>query len=155
MWNIMILLTARFLKARVNPEIQFFQMMTFGPSVLKNPEQTSYLKFWEGGIHVRQKENDEHCPSASSSSAPSTSSLVSSSAPLMSVPSTSLSSSPMYILVSWNIRWTCVLLLSAAWRWSSHDWVGCSIEWYHTTCLKIKSIPGGKWYCSTCRLLPI
>ena len=31
---------------------------------------------------------------------------------------------------------------------------GCSIEWYHYTCLKIKTAPKGKWYCPTCRLLP-
>lgn len=31
---------------------------------------------------------------------------------------------------------------------------GCSTEWYHTNCLEIKSIPKGKWYCPTCRVLP-
>ena len=31
------------------------------------------------------------------------------------------------------------------------DFPNCAIEWYHTRCLKIKSIPNGKWYCPTCR----
>ncbi len=30
----------------------------------------------------------------------------------------------------------------------------CAIEWFHTSCLKIKSVPKGKWYCPTCRTLP-
>lgn len=30
------------------------------------------------------------------------------------------------------------------------DYPNCAIEWYHTRCLKIKSIPNGKWYCPTC-----
>lgn len=41
----------------------------------------------------------------------------------------------------------------------SRDMIGCdnpscSIEWFHIDCLKIKSIPSGKWYCPDCRLLP-
>lgn len=27
----------------------------------------------------------------------------------------------------------------------------CPIQWFHTECLKIKSIPKGKWYCPECR----
>ena len=30
----------------------------------------------------------------------------------------------------------------------------CAIEWFHMSCLKIKSVPKGKWYCPTCRTLP-
>ena len=30
----------------------------------------------------------------------------------------------------------------------------CSLEWFHTKCLKLKSIPKGKWYCPDCRKLP-
>lgn len=30
----------------------------------------------------------------------------------------------------------------------------CPIEWFHTSCLKIKAIPNGKWYCPDCRKLP-
>ena len=30
----------------------------------------------------------------------------------------------------------------------------CSIEWFHMTCLKIRSIPKGKWFCPDCRKLP-
>ncbi len=30
----------------------------------------------------------------------------------------------------------------------------CKIEWFHVRCLKIKTIPTGKWYCPTCRNLP-
>ena len=41
----------------------------------------------------------------------------------------------------------------------SLDWIGCdnptcSIEWFHTLCLQITTIPKGKWYCPTCRKLP-
>ena len=28
------------------------------------------------------------------------------------------------------------------------------IEWFHIKCLKIKTIPKGKWYCPSCRTLP-
>ena len=38
--------------------------------------------------------------------------------------------------------------------WIGCDNPGCSIEWYHTECLKLKSVPKGKWYCPTCRVLP-
>ena len=31
------------------------------------------------------------------------------------------------------------------------DYPGCSIEWYHITCLKLKVVPKGKWYCPDCR----
>ena len=30
----------------------------------------------------------------------------------------------------------------------------CSIEWFHTKCLKLKSVPKCRWYCPDCRLLP-
>ena len=30
----------------------------------------------------------------------------------------------------------------------------CSIEWFHTSCLKLKRVPKGKWYCPDCRILP-
>ena len=30
----------------------------------------------------------------------------------------------------------------------------CKIEWFHTRCLKIKTVPKGKWYCPDCRKLP-
>ena len=30
----------------------------------------------------------------------------------------------------------------------------CKIEWFHNKCLKLKSIPRGKWYCPECRRLP-
>ncbi len=30
----------------------------------------------------------------------------------------------------------------------------CTIEWYHMDCLKIKTIPKGKWFSPTCRVLP-
>lgn len=30
----------------------------------------------------------------------------------------------------------------------------CSIEWFHTKCLKLDSIPKGKWFCPDCRTLP-
>ena len=29
----------------------------------------------------------------------------------------------------------------------------CNIEWFHTQCLRIDSIPTGKWYCPDCRKL--
>ena len=38
--------------------------------------------------------------------------------------------------------------------WIACDNPSCSIKWYHTRCLKIKSTPKGKWYCPTCRVLP-
>ena len=28
----------------------------------------------------------------------------------------------------------------------------CPIQWYHTTCLKIKKIPKGKWFCPSCHV---
>ena len=34
------------------------------------------------------------------------------------------------------------------------DYSKCPIEWFHTRCLKMKTIPSGKWYCPTCRKLP-
>ena len=30
----------------------------------------------------------------------------------------------------------------------------CSIEWFHTGCLRITTVPKGKWYCPDCRKLP-
>ena len=30
----------------------------------------------------------------------------------------------------------------------------CKFEWFHTRCLRIKTIPRGKWFCPTCRRLP-
>ena len=30
----------------------------------------------------------------------------------------------------------------------------CSIEWFHTKCLRLESIPKGKWFCPDCRKLP-
>jgi len=30
----------------------------------------------------------------------------------------------------------------------------CKIEWFHQSCLKLKTIPRGKWYCPDCRKLP-
>lgn len=30
----------------------------------------------------------------------------------------------------------------------------CAIEWFHTSCLMITTIPRGKWYCPDCRKLP-
>ena len=30
----------------------------------------------------------------------------------------------------------------------------CAIEWFHTDCLMIDTIPRGKWYCPDCRKLP-
>ncbi len=30
----------------------------------------------------------------------------------------------------------------------------CSIEWFHVDCLKIKTVPKGKWFCPNCRVLP-
>ncbi len=30
----------------------------------------------------------------------------------------------------------------------------CSIEWFHIICLKVRSIPKGKWFCPDCRKLP-
>lgn len=33
------------------------------------------------------------------------------------------------------------------------DFLNCSIEWFHQSCLKIKSVPNGKWYCPECRKL--
>ena len=30
----------------------------------------------------------------------------------------------------------------------------CAIEWFHTSCLKLKRIPKGKWYCPDCRVNP-
>ena len=29
----------------------------------------------------------------------------------------------------------------------------CKIEWFHLACLKIKTVPNGKWYCPDCRKL--
>lgn len=29
----------------------------------------------------------------------------------------------------------------------------CQIEWFHCDCLRIRSIPRGKWYCPSCRTL--
>ena len=34
------------------------------------------------------------------------------------------------------------------------DYSHCAIEWFHTRCLKITTIPSGRWYCPTCRKLP-
>ena len=34
------------------------------------------------------------------------------------------------------------------------DNTDCKIEWFHTNCLKLQSIPRGKWYCPDCRKLP-
>lgn len=33
------------------------------------------------------------------------------------------------------------------------DFPNCSIEWFHQSCLRIKAIPKGKWYCPDCRKL--
>ena len=33
------------------------------------------------------------------------------------------------------------------------DYSHCAIEWFHTRCLKITTIPSGRWYCPTCRKL--
>ena len=30
----------------------------------------------------------------------------------------------------------------------------CAVEWFHTRCLRINSVPKGKWYCPDCRKLP-
>ena len=30
----------------------------------------------------------------------------------------------------------------------------CAIEWFHTDCLMIDTVPRGKWYCPDCRKLP-
>lgn len=34
------------------------------------------------------------------------------------------------------------------------DNTDCQIEWFHLDCLKIHSVPKGKWYCPDCRKLP-
>ena len=34
------------------------------------------------------------------------------------------------------------------------DNTDCKIKWFHTKCLKLESIPGGKWYCPDCCKLP-
>ncbi len=34
------------------------------------------------------------------------------------------------------------------------DYLNCPIEWFHTRCLQITTIPRGKWYCPSCRKLP-
>ena len=34
------------------------------------------------------------------------------------------------------------------------DSTNCKIKWFHTKCLKLESIPRGKWYCPDCRKLP-
>ena len=31
------------------------------------------------------------------------------------------------------------------------DYPGCSIEWFHITCLKLQVVPKGRWYCPDCR----
>ena len=31
---------------------------------------------------------------------------------------------------------------------------GCTIKWFHFTCLRIQQPPKGKWYCPSCRNLP-
>ena len=31
---------------------------------------------------------------------------------------------------------------------------GCAIEWFHMECLRIMTVPKGKWYCPDCRKLP-
>ena len=33
------------------------------------------------------------------------------------------------------------------------DFPNCKIEWFHLSCLKLKSIPKGNWYCPDCRKL--
>ena len=33
------------------------------------------------------------------------------------------------------------------------DFPTCSIEWFHQSCLRIKTVPKGKWYCPDCRKL--
>ena len=33
----------------------------------------------------------------------------------------------------------------------AYDNDDCPMQWFHTRCLKIKSIPKGKWYCPECR----
>lgn len=33
------------------------------------------------------------------------------------------------------------------------DFPNCSIEWYHLSCLNLKSVPKGKWYCHECKKL--
>ena len=30
----------------------------------------------------------------------------------------------------------------------------CTIEWFHTKCLRINNVLRGKWYCPECRKLP-
>lgn len=30
----------------------------------------------------------------------------------------------------------------------------CPIQWFHTSCIKLKSVPKDKWYCPECRKLP-
>lgn len=34
------------------------------------------------------------------------------------------------------------------------DYSNCKYEWFHIECLKIKTVPKGKWFCPTCRKLP-
>ena len=41
----------------------------------------------------------------------------------------------------------------------TQDWIGCdnqncAIEWFHTKCLNITTIPKHRWYCPDCRKLP-
>ena len=31
------------------------------------------------------------------------------------------------------------------------DYLGCTIGWFHISCLKLKYVPEGKWYCPDCR----
>ena len=31
------------------------------------------------------------------------------------------------------------------------DFANCKNEWFHLTCLKLKKVPKGKWYCPDCR----
>jgi len=35
--------------------------------------------------------------------------------------------------------------------WIGCDAVSCKTEWFHTSCMKIKRVPKGNWYCPDCR----
>ena len=35
------------------------------------------------------------------------------------------------------------------------DNIDCTIQWFHCDCLRVRCPPKGKWYCPSCRKLPV
>ena len=132
-WIIVILLSAHFQKTKVNLTSTlsvYCLMKASGPNVSNNLHISSRfvfcLNFWGYSRPHIQQENKTNTTE---------------------VPSSSKHSSQL-------LNCYCRQPESREKTLIACDNPGCHIEWYHTNCLKLKSIPKDKWYCPTCRVLP-